>query len=163
MKFRAISALLAVTLLAACPFGYNPSDKKKAKGNTLPTKDESGDVAFQAFVGRLRLSVESRDMAAIASMMAPDFGYRWDKPPAGENVFAFWDQNNVWPKLTALLRAKWVPYDGYMVVPPELAENPNYDGYRAGVKMVNGSWRFSYFVPAPPPESAAESPAPASL
>jgi hypothetical protein len=48
---------------------------------------------------------------------------------------------------------KWVPYDGFMVVPAQLATDPQYGGYRAGVQMVNGSWRFMYFVPPPPEES----------
>lgn len=169
MKFRVVTALLAICLLAGCPFSYDKDGKKKAKGRfqpedpLKPTKDESGDVAFQAFVGRLRSAVEARDMAQIASMMTPDFGYRWDNPPAGANVFAYWDQNDLWPKLTKLMGEKWVPYDGYMVVPPELASNPQYGGYRAGVKMVNGSWRFAYFVSAPPPEPEPATPAPTSL
>jgi hypothetical protein len=55
-----------------------------------------------------------------------------------------------------------VPYDGFMVAPPQLAEDPDYAGFRAGVRMVNGSWRFVYFVPKPPAD-APESPAPTSL
>lgn len=169
MKFRIISAALAVALLAACPFSHTEPGKKKAKGKydtdkpPKPTKDESGDITFQSFVGRLRTAVLKRDVDMLASLMTPDFGYRWETPPPGENVFAYWDQNNSWPKLAALMNEPWVPYDGFMVVPPALAQRSDYDGYRAGVRMVNGSWRFSYFVPAPPPDPANESPAPTSL
>jgi hypothetical protein len=33
-----------------------------------------------------------------------------------------------------------------MVAPPQFAFDPEYHGYRAGITMVNGSWRFAYFV-----------------
>ena len=92
-------------------------------------------------------------------MMTRDFGYRWDTPPPGDNVFAYWDQNNIWPQLNAVVKKNWVPYDGFMVAPPEFASNASYGGYRAGAKMVNGGWRFNYFVPAPLPEPEYESPA----
>jgi hypothetical protein len=124
----------------------------------------SGDVASQSFVGRLRLAVEKRDGATLTGMMAPDFGYRWDPAPPGEDAFIYWDRNRLWGELARLMSEMWVPYDGFMVVPPHLAEDPNYAGFRAGVQMVGGSWRFAYFVPAPPAEPPPPpSPAPTSL
>ena len=155
MKLRILTALLAVITLAACPGLENNTGKKKAKGPNetdkppIPTKDQSGDVTFQSFVGRLRTAVERRDLPTLSQMMSQNFGYRWDAAPTDENVFQLWDRQNLWGELAGLLREKWVPYDGFMVVPPQLALDGNYGGYRAGVKMVNGSWQFSYFVPAP--------------
>ena len=158
MILRALSALLIVTLFAGCPM----SDKKPIKGKgknsqqkdkpPIPTKDESADVAFQAFAGRLRVAVQTRDIPMLSSMMAPDFGYRWDTAPEGETPFSFWDQNNLWGELASLLKERWVPYDGFMVVPPQFAMSPDYRGYRAGLKMFNGSWKLAYFVPPPPAE-----------
>ena len=152
MILRAFSAVLAVILLAGCPM----SDKKPAKGRgknpnytekpPIPTKDESGDMAFQAFAGRLRTAVRKHDLAELTPMMAEDFGYRWDKPPEGDTPFLFWDKNNLWGELGSLLKENWVPYDGFMVVPPQFAVSPDFRGYRAGLKMVNGSWKFVYFV-----------------
>ena len=158
MILRAFSAVLAVILLAGCPMSDKRQGKAKGKGKDpyhtdtppIPTKDESGDVAFQAFVGRLRIAVRKRDLAVLAPMMAEDFGYRWDDPPEGETPFLFWDRNNLWGELASLLKENWVPYDGFMVVPPQFAVSPDFRGYRAGLKMVNGSWKFAYFVPPPP-------------
>jgi hypothetical protein len=151
MITRILTAILAVCLLSGCPM----SDKKPAKGKTKPaepTTDNSGDVNFQSVVGRLREAVRRRDTAMLASMMAQDFGYRWDNPPEGETPFAYWDRLNLWGELAAVLRERWVPHDGFMVVPPQFAANPEYNGYRAGLKQVDGNWRLAYFVSPPPKE-----------
>lgn len=125
----------------------NPTEKPKT-----PTKDESADVAFQGFTGRLRTAVQKRDTVMLTSMMAPDFGYRWDASPEGETPFSFWDKNNLWGELASLLKEQWVPHEGFMVVPPQFAMSEDYRGYRAGVKMFGGSWKLAYFVPPPPVE-----------
>lgn len=117
----------------------------KAKGEML--KDQVGDPALNAFLGRLRLAAANHDTATLASMMTPDFGYRWDNPPVGDNVFTYWDMNNTWLALNAILREKFVPNDRYMVAPAAVVTDPNYRGFRAGLRMVNGAWRFAYFVP----------------
>jgi len=152
MILRALLVVFTVTFLVGCPKsepkpgkakGRNPAEAQK------PTKDESGDAAFQAFLGRLRKAVATRDVPTLASMMAPDFGYRWDDAPQGETPFAYWDSKNLWGELAALMKEKWVPHNGFMVVPAQFAANEEYRGYRAGLTMVNGSWRFAYFVSAP--------------
>jgi hypothetical protein len=34
-----------------------------------------------------------------------------------------------------------------MVAPPQFADpSAEYTGYRAGIRRVNGSWKFAYFV-----------------
>ncbi len=34
-----------------------------------------------------------------------------------------------------------------MVAPPQFADPAaDYNGYRAGIRRVNGSWKFAYFV-----------------
>jgi hypothetical protein len=150
MTIRLLTIAVAAVLLAGCP----KSDQKKNKAKTdrpdpIPTKDQSTDQTFQAFVGQLRTAVMRRDREVLASMMAPDFGYRWDAGPPGEDAFSFWDKNNLWPELASLMNEHWVPYDGFMVVPPQLAQDSEYRGFRAGVQQRNGSWRFAYFVQAP--------------
>ena len=54
------------------------------------------------------------------------------------------------------MQEKWSAHEAFMVVPPQFAQDDNYPGYRAGLTMVNGSWRFAYFVPAPPADGARE-------
>ena len=160
MRFRLLTfLLLSAFLLTGCFERKNPKDKVK-KG--APTKDQSDDIAFQSFVGRLQIAAHRRDLQTLSSLMAPNFGYRWDDAPQGENAFSYWDRNNLWGELTSVLKNRWVPYDGFMVAPPQLAEDPDYAGFRAGLRQVNGAWRFVYFVPAPPAD-ASESPAPTSL
>jgi hypothetical protein len=112
---------------------------------------DSQGMDFQGFVGRLRKAVKTRDMNTIASMMIPDFAYKMGATPAedlkGEGVFKYWDDNGLWEELDGILSENFVPKNDFMVAPPQFAdENLNYDGYRAGVRRVNGSWKFIYFV-----------------
>ena len=143
MKFRALLLLLLAVAVAACQAPY----KKKDEADKQPFKDQSGDQAFQAFLGRLRRAVANKDHAMLSSMMAPQFGYRWDTPPPGETPFIYWDQHNAWPDLAATLRETFVPHERFMVAPPAVVNDPNYKGYRAGMRIVGGSWKFGYFVP----------------
>ena len=120
--------------------------KKKPPVNNMP--DQNGDVAFQAFLSRLRQAIRAHDVDTIASMMTPDFGYRIEPLGEGKGVFEYWDQNNVWPELELIMKERFVPNgDKYMVAPAEFVTNPdNYSGYRAGLRLENGSWKFAYFV-----------------
>ena len=53
-----------------------PADVKKEEAKL----EESTDVDFQAFIGRLRKAVQARDFNAIASMMTSDFSKRRTVP-----------------------------------------------------------------------------------
>ena len=135
--------------MAGCQAPY----KKKDDEDKKPLKDQSGDTSFQAFLGRLRIAVSKHDQAVLGSMMTKDFGYRWDAPPPGETVFSYWDQNNVWPELSAILREKFAPSDVYMVSPHQFIVDPdNYQGYRAGMRVSGGSWKFAYFIAGKAPQ-----------
>ena len=163
-----LTSLLAVAFIfSAC---QNP-DKEKAKNKTLSKKAsaklrESEDVDFQAFVGRLRKAVTSRDHATLKSMMTEDFGYKlkegspasekdwqgFEPGNGGPGVFQYWDQENLWPELDGILAEKFVKKkvaggSEFLVAPPQFADaSLNYDGYRAGVTRIKGSWKFAYFV-----------------
>ena len=152
---RKLATLLLFIALAftAC---RSPGKRDKAKTPEQVKKEheqgqESADQDFQAFVGRLRGAVAARDMNTIAQMMTPDFAYVMGATPdqdrKGEGVFQYWDENGLWPELEGILSEKFVKKDDYMVAPPQFA-NPaiEYDGYRAGIRRVNGSWKFAYFV-----------------
>ena len=149
---RIIASILLVLAigLSGC---QTPSQKEKAKKAALRKKakvelrEESSDVDFQAFVGRLRKAVAAHDVNTLASMMTPDFGYSLNPEKSGEGVFKYWDEQNLWPELDGILSEKFVKKGGYMVAPPQFAdESLDYDGYRAGLRRVNGSWKFAYFV-----------------
>ncbi len=126
------------------------AEKTKPKKPVTTMRDMRGDVAFQAFLGRLRAAVAAKDVHEIAGMMTTNFGYHLNPDLEGEGVFAYWDQNNVWPELQLVMREPFVPFgdarDGFMVAPPEFASAGQYTGYRAGVQLVNGGWKFAYFV-----------------
>ena len=149
MFLRVIVLFLATVIFTGCPQPGKDPKKAKGKQDQPQMADQSGDTAFQAFNGRLRKAVELHDRTMLASMMTADFGYRWDNGPAGETPFAYWDKNRLWGELSAVLRERWTPHGAFMVSPPQFAQNENYPGYRAGVTMVGGSWRFAYFVSAP--------------
>ncbi|OAI42881.1 hypothetical protein AYO41_03265 [Verrucomicrobia bacterium SCGC AG-212-E04] len=141
-----LTSVLALSL-TGCP---SAEDKKKAEAAKIreatSIPDQSGDVTFQAFMSRLRQAVRAKDMNTIASMMTPDFGYRLEPPGEGDGVFAYWDKNNVWPELNLVLKDKFIPNGPYMVAPSEFVIGQNYRGYRAGMCLVEGGWRFAYFV-----------------
>ena len=82
----------------------------------------------------------------LASMMTPDFGYRLDPLGEGPGVFEYWDQNDIWKELSLVLKDPFVPNGQDMVAPPQFASDAQYRGYRAGMALVNGSWKFAYFV-----------------
>ena len=118
--------------------------KKKAKANL---REESTDVDFQAFVGRLRKAVAKRDLETLKSMMTDDFGYKLEPPMSGPGVFQYWEQENLWPELDGILSERFVKKGNFMVSPPQFADpSLNYDGYRIGITRVRGSWKFAYFV-----------------
>jgi hypothetical protein len=150
MKIIASVLLLLAIGLSGC---QTPSQKEKEKKAALKKKtkaelrEESSDVDFQAFVGRLRKAVAAHDVNTLAEMMTPDFGYSLNPERSGEGVFKYWDEQNLWPELDGILSEKFVKKGGFMVAPPQFAdESLNYDGYRAGLRRVNGSWKFAYFV-----------------
>ena len=121
-----------------------PQEKKTAK---IKPGQEPTDVDFDGFISRLRKAVATHDMNTIAQMMTPDFGYSLNPERSGDGVFKYWDENNIWPELEGILSEKFVKKQEYMVAPPQFADpSLNYDGYRAGIRRVNGSWKFAYFV-----------------
>jgi hypothetical protein len=146
MKYRLLLCCVLTASIAACQAPY----KKKDDEDKKPLKDQSGDQAFQSVLGRLRLAIARRDHATISSLMAPDFGYRWDTPPPGETAFQYWDQHGLWGQLSETVNQKFAAHETFMVAPPQVATDPTYAGYRAGMRIVGGSWRFAYFVPAAP-------------
>jgi hypothetical protein len=150
MKIIGFIFLIFAVGLSSC---QTPSQKEKEKKAALKKKakvemrEESSDVDFQAFVGRLRKAVEAHDVNMLASMMTTDFGYSLNPEKSGEGVFQYWDEQNLWPELDGILSEKFVKKGGFMVAPPQFADpSLNYDGYRAGITRVNGSWKFAYFV-----------------
>lgn len=157
MKLTLLVALSSAVLISGCEsLNKKKGDKTKPKAPVhspaTPAKEEHGDVAFQSFISRLRAAVAARDLPTLAALMTDDFGYRWDQGPQGETAFDYWDQNHLWSQLSTIINSKWTAHEGFMVAPPQMAVVPNYDGYRAGVAMVDGGWKFAYFVSAPPAE-----------
>lgn len=149
MRILTFILLIFALALGSC---QTPSDKEKAKKEALKKKAkaelrEDNDVDFQAFTGRLRKAVAAKDIKTLGEMMTPDFGYKLSPEATGTGVFKYWDENNLWPELEGILSEKFVKKGGYMVAPPQFAdESLSYDGYRAGIRRVNGSWKFVYFV-----------------
>ncbi len=149
--------LVAAVVLTGCK---SPERKEKEKQAALSKKtkaklrEETSDVDFQAFVGRLRKAVATRDIEMLKSMMTPNFGYKLEPKmegleagPEGPGVFQYWNDQGLWTELDGILSEKFLKKGNYMVAPPQFAdESLSYDGYRAGITRVNGSWKFAYFV-----------------
>ena len=138
---------VAVFALSACSTPYKKKDETAAqerKGEKI--KDQSEDTSFQAFIGRLRTAANKKDRVILSTMMSPDFGYQWGPTPPEETPFDYWDRENLWGELQSTLRENFVPHDQYMVAPAAVVTDPAYQGYRAGMRLVKGTWKFAYFV-----------------
>ncbi len=151
MKLRLCLVLLTALTLTACPTTGSKKKDKKAAATAALHNELNADMDFQAFIGRLRKAVKARDMNTVASMMTPDFAYVLGATPAedrqGPGVFQYWDENGLWLELEGILSEKFVQKDDFMVAPPQFADPAaEYIGYRAGIRRVNGSWKFVYFV-----------------
>ncbi|MFN2509055.1 MAG: hypothetical protein ABR589_09820 [Chthoniobacterales bacterium] len=126
------------------------TDAAQAKKDAQTT-EANADVDFQAFLSRLRKAVQAHDVNTLASMMTSDFAYVMgsssEQDRKGEGVFQYWDENGLWPELEGIVTEPFVKKEDFMVAPPQFA-NPAvaYDGYRAGIRRMNGSWKFAYFV-----------------
>ena len=153
-----MKTLASILLVFAVAFTGCKSAAKRQKDREAAAQKKKDaettanpDVDFQAFLGRLRKAVKLRDLNTIAAMMTADFAYvMGDSPDAdrkGEGVFQFWDENGLWPELEGILSENFVAKGDFMVAPPQFA-NPavDYEGYRAGIRRVGGSWKFAYFV-----------------
>jgi hypothetical protein len=148
MKILLSLSFVVVIALSGCQSSQKQTrNKAAAKKPEHQMRDQSSDVDFQAFLGRLRKAVKAHDVNTVASMMTEDFGYRLNPEGAGSGVFQYWDENTLWEELDGILTEKFVPKGDFMVAPPQFAdESLNYDGYRVGIRRVNGSWKFAYFV-----------------
>lgn len=145
--FVALAAIAAVALTGCSSAPKKPHKEAKKKTAKISPGQENTDVDFDAFVLRLRKAVAAHDLNTIASMMTSDFGYSLNPELSGDGVFKYWDDNNIWPELEGILAEKFLKKQDYMVSPPQFADpSLNYDGYRAGIRRVNGSWKFAYFV-----------------
>lgn len=146
MKIIPSFLLVAALASSGCGLFQKHKDKNKQAKSALE-QDQGSNVDFQAFVGRLRKAVAAHDANALAPMMTPDFGYRLSPEGSGEGVFKYWEENGLWTELEGILSEKFVPKGDYMVAPPQFADDSSgYEGYRAGIRRVNGSWKFAYFV-----------------
>ncbi|CAN5545573.1 hypothetical protein BH20VER1_BH20VER1_19960 [soil metagenome] len=154
MKFLASLLLVAAVLVTGCKSTEQRARDKKAtqaKKEDPKLGQETAEMDFQAFLGRLRQAVRARDMSILAAMMTSDFAYVMGSSEEGDRkgdgVFQYWDEQGLWPELEGILSEKFVKKGEFMVAPPQFA-NPavEYDGYRAGIRRVGGSWKFAYFV-----------------
>ena len=147
---KKIAVLFLVTAVALCGCSKDKKNKKDPavkKRADASLREENSDVEFQAFVGRLKKAVSAHDVNAIAGMMTEDFGYAINPDRSGEGVFKYWEENNLWPELEGILTEKFVKKGEFWVAPPQWADSTlNYDGYRVGIRRINGSWKFVYFV-----------------
>jgi ABC-type Fe3+-hydroxamate transport system substrate-binding protein len=145
MTPRVFLMLVLVLATAGCASTKKKDDKKKAPA-AADIKDQGGDVAFQSFVGLLRKAVAARDAQTLSTMMTPNFGYSLEPPGEGDGVFQFWEENNLWPEVQAVINQKFVTKGNFMVAPPEFVSDPQFSGYRAGITWFGNGWKFAYFI-----------------
>ena len=151
MKKLCFVFIAAAIALSGCSLfqSKNAKDKKPTVNKRVKPelREENSDVDFQAFVGRLKKAVLAHDVTALASMMTEHFGYSLNPEKSGDGVFKYWDDNGLWPELEGIMTERFAKKGEFWVSPPQFADDSlNYDGYRVGIRRVNGSWKFVYFV-----------------
>ena len=154
-RLPVVTVALALTVSGCGVLGAGKKKPKLAKPDVPNMADQNGDTSFQGFVVRLRKAADKRDSKMLSTMMAADFGYSWAPGGEGAGVFDYWTRNNLWPEVSRVLKERFVPNGNFMVAPRQVTVDPDFNGYRAGVKLVSGAWRFCYFVPAPPAPASA--------
>jgi hypothetical protein len=149
MILRLTLCVVFACSLIACSSPQKKKDRitaAKAQEKAEKSQEMENDPDFQAFVGRLRKAVAQHDVDTIAPMMTSNFGYSLNPVGEGPGVFQYWDQQNVWPHLQQVLDQHFALKDNFMVAPAAFSTDPNFHGYRAGLTIVDGSWKFAYFV-----------------
>ncbi|MEO7933049.1 MAG: hypothetical protein ABIT76_07815 [Chthoniobacterales bacterium] len=134
--------------LASCKTPAQKAEQEKKADELSRQRDQVQDDSFKAFVGRLRKAVANKDIRVMSTMMTADFGYSWAPGSDGYGCFKYWDDNQLWPELQRVVNSQFLPNGNFLVAPPEFAADPNYTGFRAGIKREKGSYKFAYFVPA---------------
>ena len=154
-----MAAVLVLGMLAGCKTPAEKAEAEKKADEAWKHQDDAQDAAFVSFIGRLRKAVANRDVPMLSSMMTDDFGYNWEPGSDGYGCFKYWDENRLWPELQRVVESQFLPNGDFLVAPPEFIADPNYAGFRAGVRREKGSFRFAYFVPSqetpmaqPPPQ-----------
>ena len=143
--------LLVASLLACLVSCKTPAEREKAEKKAEEQArevDAVKDPSFKAFVGRLRKAVANKDVRTMSTMMTEDFGYSWEEGSDGYGCFKYWDDNNLWPELQRVVNTQFLPNGDYFTAPPEFVSDPNYAGFRAGIKSGKGTYKFAYFVPS---------------
>lgn len=143
--------LLSAIVVGGCKSPEKKKEEEVKKKAKAEMKEENEDVDFQGFVSRLKKAVAAHDVNTLATMMTTDFAYVLGPTEAedrkGEGVFRYWDENGLWAELDAILTERFAKKGEFWVAPPQFADPTlNYNGYRAGIRRINGSWKFVYFV-----------------
>src|SRR6476646_3330702 len=151
-----MKGIVAILLLSLIAFSSCKSPEKKKEDDVkkraqADLRKENEDVNFQAFISRLKKAVGAHDLNTLTTMMTPDFAYVLGSTEAedrkGEGVFKYWDEKGLWTELDAILTEQFAKKGEFWVAPPQFADDSlNYTGYRAGIQLVRGSWKFVYFV-----------------
>src|SRR5205809_6296524 len=96
VRFLAFVLLFIGLVAGGCT---TPPKKKTAAQEKKPAKvkptQEAPDDDFDAFISRLRQAVGAHDLNDIASMMTADFGDSLNPERAGQEVFHYWNENNL--------------------------------------------------------------------
>lgn len=119
-----------------------------------PVSDVSalGDIppAAASVVGATLSACKSRDFAALAATMRPEFTWSLGAPPSSSNAVMMWQaDSNVLGQLVQSIEAGCrTDQDGKRVTcPPAYTEEPGYIGYRAGFEQgPDGAWKMTFFL-----------------
>lgn len=122
-----------------------------------PSEAASGELA--AFALAVRAAAAARDVAALVSVMAPDFVFDLDRGEGRLEAVAAWRRerfralDHVPGLIDRGLVRRWASaprieqHDELWISPPAFAAEIDYRGYRLGFRrLAGGEWRWAYLV-----------------
>jgi hypothetical protein len=110
------------------------------------TKAPVLDPALDAARVQLLEGAITRDQSVIQPILAPDFAWREDIPPADEEPYDFWNRYKLWGNLQEVLKDRPTRRDEVWVA-PRSALRESYKGVRVAWRKVGAEWRLAYFYP----------------
>lgn len=127
------------------------SEDDKPKAIVKGTRESYGNVpdAASKAVTEVHRAALTRDAAALRSKMVDEFSWSAGGAPSADVAIATWQADGaILGELARVLDAGCRTDDSGKLVtcPPAYTEQPSYDGYRAGFKLIDGDWKMAFFL-----------------
>jgi len=126
----------------------DPSERKVIASGDQAKYDKLPQQAARV-VSFVKQAALERNTTALRDLMVDDFAWGDGGEPSADVAIAMWQADaTILTELANVLDTGCVADAGKTTVtcPPASTEDPSYDGYRAGFKLVGNQWRLAFFM-----------------